>query len=267
MPRLRQQKARSVTLLVVAVIGFVTPRAGEAATTLVGTIGVDRTLSARGNPHVVDGTVTIPTGVTVKAGSGVRFVGNDKSILAVKQGGELHLLGAPDRRVILERVALSCRGSTLLAKHCEMSSPAQTVVLYASGAARIWVRHSRFSGCEFSLGNRGAIKLSNCHFEESSFSFGVWGWSGPYGAAESCVLSKCRIALGFMVIAGKCDFRNCEFPGELSGEIGLRKPVIARSSVFCDKSWKSVQNAEHRASFPDKPLIVKRARSLKPRKR
>lgn len=249
--------------VLVAVAVFFGPSA-EGGTKLVGTLDTNLSLTASGNPHHIEGTVTIPAGVTVKAGPGVQFTGDAKSVLAVKQKGALHLMGAKGQEIVLVRVGLNCRlGATLLAKNCRVSSPDQDVLLNVSSAGMIWMKDVLFSGSRIVLGNRGAIRMTNCRFSDCQVGFCQWGWTGPYCVAEDCRFSKCKIELGFMVMASKCEFKSSEFDWAHPADLGLRRPVVARTSTFCDQSWQSIQNALRRASFPEKRLTVKRAPSRK----
>lgn len=243
----------------------------DGSTRLVGTIERDLSLTAEGNPHVVQGTVTIPQGVSVKAGPGVVFSGVEHPRLAVARLGKLSLLGKKGREIVLKGVAVRCvDGSAFLAMHCEVVKPADFVYLACGRDGKIWVRDSRFDGCRFGLGGGRTMRISSCRFDDCTFSFSSWGVGPPYAGVENCKFADCTVDLGLVVGAERCGFRTCRFPWELKGNarvvrIELSVPVTVRTCAFCDESWRSMKEALLRASFPRERLTVERAKSLKPK--
>lgn len=239
----------------------------DGSTRLVGTLEKDMSLTASGNPHVVTGTVTIPRGVSVKAGPGVVFSGVEVPRLVVARLGELRLLGEKGREIVLKGVAVRCvDGSAFLAMHCEVVKPAESVYVACGRDGKIWVRDSRFDGCRLGLGGSRSMRISSCRFDDCTFSFSSWVVGPPYHIVENCKFADCTVDLSLVVGAVRSGFRTCRFPWELKGNavlsVHLSVPVTVRTCAFCDESWSSMKEALLRASFPRERLTVERAKSL-----
>lgn len=266
-------KASQRLLLVVVVVALAYSRPGEGATTLVGTIDRDRQLTAGGNPHKVDGRVTIASGATLRVGPGVNLTGGKGSRLDVKTGAVLRLLGTQERPITFTGVGFVCEEeSSCLAKYCRVAGPCEELFLSGRGEGRRWFRDCAFATAQLRLDSGDGLRFQDCKLSDCVVR-GQGMTRCTYPTILRCAFSTCRVNLLVVVGAKSCRFKGCDFSERTPPQLGssttvyLSRPVAVRTCTFCDKSWQSIQDVLRRASFPDKPLKVERAPSPKGQER